>query len=165
MDEKARDAFAVGTRGSQQVREQMLRAITYLVILVAVFAVSGCDETRETYYPTYRAAVSAGAISRGWIPGWLPKSARDIHEKHDIATNQRMLAFRFNGSERVAVGNVCEPIGPFKAKGPPFRVSWWPGDVPARRLSTYRHSFYSCESGTSFLALSEKRGEGFYWSP
>lgn len=143
----------------------MLRAITCLVIIVAVFGVSGCDETREVYYPTYEAAVSAGALSRDWIPGWLPKSTRDIHEKHDIATNQRMLAFRFNGSEKVVVGSGCKPIDPFKPKGPPFTVSRWPGDVPARKLATYRHSFYSCEGGTSFLALSEKRGEGFYWSP
>jgi hypothetical protein len=76
-----------------------------------------------------------------------------------------MLAFRFNGQEKVELGSGCERIDPFKSKVPPFKVSWWPNDVPASRLSTYRHSFYSCEGGDAFLALSEKLGEGFYWRP
>lgn len=61
VNERARDAIGrLDVQGSQQVRARMLRAITYLVILVSVFGVSGCDETREAYYPTYEAAVSAG---------------------------------------------------------------------------------------------------------
>jgi len=130
-----------------------------------VFGVAGCDETPEVYYPGYEVAISSDAIVRGWIPVWLPKSAIEIREKHNLDTNQSMLAFRFNGSEKVEVASGCERIEPINLKEPPFKVSWWPGDVPASRLSTYRHSFYSCEGGKAFLALSAKLGEGFYWRP
>lgn len=117
------------------------------------------------YYQTFEAAVTAGAVSKGWVPAWLPKSANEIHEKHNLDTNQSMLAFRFNASEKLEVGGDCERIDPYKPKEPPFKASWWPSDVPASKLSTYRHSFYSCEGGKAFLALSEKQGEGFYWRP
>jgi hypothetical protein len=143
----------------------MLRAIISLTVLASSFALAGCGETPEVHYPTYEAAVSAGAILRGWIPAFLPKSAVAIHEIHDIDTNKSMLAFRFNGSEKIELGSGCERIDPFKPAKTPFKVSWWPSDVPASKLSTYRHSFYSCEGGEAFLALSEKPGEGFYWRP
>ena len=143
----------------------MLRAIVASVVIGSSCAVAGCGETPEVYYPTYEIAVSAGAISRGWIPGLLPKSALEIHEIHNIDTNKSMLAFRYNGSEKIEVSTICEPISPFKPAKPPFNVSWWPRDVPASKLSTYRHSFYSCEGGEAFLALSKKIGEGFYWRP
>ena len=128
-------------------------------------AVAGCGETPQVYYPTYEAAVSAGAISRGWIPALVPKSAVEIHEIHNLDTNKSMLALRFNGAEKIELGSSCERINPFKSKEPPFKVSWWPRDVPASKLSTYRHSLYSCEGGEAFLTLSEKLGEAFYWRP
>lgn len=143
----------------------MRRVIFTSVVLATSCSVAGCDESPEVYYQTFEAVVTDGAVSRGWVPAWLPKSANEIHEKHDLDTNQSLLAFRFNASEKVEVGGDCERIDPYKPKGPPFKVSWWPSDVPASKLSTYRHSFYSCEGGKAFLALSEKQGEGFYWRP
>lgn len=143
----------------------MLRDIIFSVVLISSCVMAGCGETPEEHYPNFEAAVSAGAISRGWIPALLPKSASDIHEIHNIDSSKSMLAFRFNGTEKIELGSSCERVDPFKPARPPFKVSWWPSDVPASKLSTYRHSIYSCEIGKAFLALSEKLGEGFYWRP
>jgi hypothetical protein len=100
-----------------------------LIILVAILGilrVVGCEETLEEYYSTFEAAaaaVSAGAVSRGWIPAWLPRSAVEIHEIHNLDTNRSMLAFRFVGSDRIELGTLCEQDDPVKLKDPPFKVS------------------------------------------
>ncbi len=166
MPNKSFEADVQKPRAAQaSVSQPMLRAIISSAVIASSCAVVGCGETPEVHYPSYEAAVSAGAISRGWIPAFLPKSAVEIHEIHNIDTNKGMLAFHFDGSEKIELGSGCERIDPFKPKKPPFKISWWPNDVPATKLSTYRHSFYSCEGGEAFLALSGKLGEGFYWRP
>lgn len=143
---------------------EFIRGIS--MVLIGSWASVGfvaCQERSETYYPTYEAAVSAGALSHGWIPAFLPTNAVDIREIHDVATNESMLAFRFDESTTVDPGSSCRQVDPFEPPDPPFEVSWWPTDVPASALSTYRHSFFSCESGGAFLAFSQVQGEGFYW--
>lgn len=142
----------------------MLRVIIFFAVIV-VSALLGCGETPEVYYPTFKEAVSDGAVARGWIPEWLPKSAVEIHERHNLDTNRSMLAFRFDGTEKIEFGATCERIEPVKAREPTFKVPWWPEDVPPNKLSTHRHSFYSCEGGEAFLAISEELGESFYWRP
>lgn len=125
---------------------------------------AACNEAPESYYPTYAGAEAAGAITHGWITAGFPKSAVEIHEKHDLDTNQSMLAFRY-GSEQLAFDKDCAQVDPFEPKEPPFKVSWWPADVPASRFSTYRHVFYSCEGGRAFFAVLPGNTEAFYWRP
>jgi hypothetical protein len=146
------------------IKYPMSKALSFCLAVAVVVSLVGCTETHEAYYPTYEAAVAAGAISHGWIPHWLPKSAVEIREKHDLDTNQSMLTFRY-GTEQLAFEKDCTQVDPFNPKEPPFKVSWWPTDVPASRFSTYRHVFYSCEGGQAFLALLPSSTEVFYWRP
>ena len=37
-------------------------------------------EFHEAYYVDIAAAQKGGAVQRGWIPEWLPKTARALHE-------------------------------------------------------------------------------------
>ncbi len=64
-----------------------------LALLLAVTC-TGCGGQQEASYADLIAAERAGAIRQGWIPDWVPKSARDLREVHNIDTNQSMLSFR-----------------------------------------------------------------------
>lgn len=141
-----------------------MRVHRLVLPLFVVFSVSACREVPEVYFPDYHSAVEAGAVEKGWIPDWvLPRSAVEIHEKHNIDTNQIMLAFRFSGTESFALTG-CEKIGPREPQEAPFSVSWWPSDVPATPWATHRHGFWKCEGGQSYFAASNS-GEAFYWRP
>ena len=141
---------------------QMPRATTFCgFILIAVIA--GCGETPEVYYPTYSEAISDDAVGRGWIPAWLPKSAIDIHEIHNIDTNRSMLAFRWDGADNMEFRSECEEIEPGLAEEPAFHVPWWPRDVADNSQQPY--SFYACEGGRAFLAISRERRKARYWRP
>lgn len=66
---------------------RMIAAAALLLSLVA------CNEQMEETYTTYADAQDAGAIERGWIPAFVPASARDITDSHDLDTNRQTLQF------------------------------------------------------------------------
>ena len=47
------------------------------------------------------------AIERGWLPAWIPKSAKDIQESHDVDTYQGFATFKFDPEEVFYSG--CSP--------------------------------------------------------
>jgi hypothetical protein len=133
-------------------------------LLLAGLLVTSCGERAEVFYADGSAARRAGAVERGWIPGWLPKSARDIHEVHDIDTNQGLLTCSFDPADGPVLTQSCVQIGREALGSVPFTVSWWPNDVPPSSLATHRHVYYRCQN-EAFLAVSVKDGQLYYWHP
>ena len=75
--------------------------IRFLVILLVfkIVGFTGCErmETMDATYPNYEAAIKASTVGAGkWIPEFLPPSSKNIHERHNIDTNEVWLFFSFN---------------------------------------------------------------------
>ncbi len=47
----------------------------------------------------------------------------------------------------------------------PFRVSWWPSDLPPSGGVTLHYVLYACESGLTFLAIRVGASKAYYWRP
>lgn len=59
-----------------------------------LIALSACEKGANfKNYPTYKDALEDGAIEKGWIPEFLPKSSTNIYEKHDVDANQIAVMF------------------------------------------------------------------------
>lgn len=69
----------------------MARALATYLCLAALLA--GCDDRMRASYPDRTAAEQDGAFRRGWLPSWMPISARDIEEIHDLDTNAQAIRF------------------------------------------------------------------------
>lgn len=130
---------------------------------ILVVASIACNERREASYADLATAERAGAIRQGWIPDWVPRSAREIRELHDLDTNQSMLSFRYDPNDLLTVPSTCSQVRPSEVSPAPFRASWWPNDVPPSAFVTHRHAFFACEPGRAFLAISDGQGEAHYW--
>lgn len=52
-----------------------------------------CSEQVEASYGTWAEAERAGAVERGWVPAFVPQSARDIRDSHNLDTNAQTLRF------------------------------------------------------------------------
>lgn len=67
-----------------------------MLLMLALLAAAGCSDRYEASYGTYAEAKSRGALESGkWLPGFLPASAKEIREEHDIDTNELWVAFSF----------------------------------------------------------------------
>ncbi len=133
-----------------------------MLIAVIIPALGSCTETFDATYSTLAEAQSKGAIASGWIPAWLPSSATNIREVHNIDTNHFMLVFSLAKGTEMQLPTECTNVGPRIPTKPPFQRDWWPSDVPASALATHRHSFFKC--GRYFVAYSKAQGEAFVWS-
>jgi len=67
-----------------------MRSMTITAILLSV---AGCSDQMNETYATYADAQRAGAIARGWVPAFVPSSARDIADSHNLDTNRQTLQF------------------------------------------------------------------------
>lgn len=135
-------------------------ALTTLLVATA-FALAACAETLEANYATLAEARAAGAVARGWVPDWLPPSATNIREVHNLDTNHFMVRFTLPMGTPFQPPKPCERVPLNVPPKPPFNRAWWPSDVPASGPATHRHAFFGCDR--TFVAYSASQGEGFVW--
>ena len=130
-------------------------------LLAGIVFLAGCGETIEASYSSLAEAKEAGAVSRGWIPGWLPQATTKIREVHNLDTNQSMVRFELSQGTCLEVPKSCKPVNPDHAPQPPFRRPWWPGDVPSTGPTSSQYTFFAC--GDEYVAYSSVSGHGFVW--
>jgi len=64
-----------------------------LVTVALLLSLGACGEQSEETYATWAEADRVGAVKRGWVPAFVPMSAHDITDIHDIDTNEQRLEF------------------------------------------------------------------------
>lgn len=50
-------------------------------------------ERPYTYAKDYEEAIVLGLVRQGWIPGHMPETMLDIHERHDLDTSDSVMRF------------------------------------------------------------------------
>jgi hypothetical protein len=71
--------------------------------------VTACDERQYREYKNVEAIHADGAFVRGWFPDWMPDAAVDIHEHHDLDTNNQAISFRISGNAAFDWPTICTP--------------------------------------------------------
>ena len=138
---------------------------------------SGCEDADilHSSYPTYEAAVQDGAIRRGWVPEFLPRSARQIQEVHNIDTNEIWLGFDFAEEDRSALVSACTMIPASVVRlprnpSPRFTLSWPRELHKGATLMDSELTFFRCEERNrtdpyqSYLALEHHQAKAWFWS-
>ena len=101
----------------------MNRLISFLVLLILL---SSCGKLLESSYSNYNEVVEDDAIRRGWIPFFLPKSASNIREVHDLDTNEVWLVFNLDPKDAEAMAKSCTSIPLTEIVYPSQPLPWWP---------------------------------------
>jgi hypothetical protein len=144
-------------------------------LIFVLFACSG--EHPESFYPSLSDADRDGAMTRGWIPDFLPESSTGIHEVHNIEGGKTWCAFEFSpgDSERLRHHLRSAEVLPASLKyirNP--SVSWWPplliGNVEADRVRRAGFDLYMVTSPdtrsnteTMLFAIDWSKGRGFFY--
>ena len=158
------------------VKRTNVRGVTFVVALITVL-VSSCDRSDilQSNYSTYEAAVQDGAIARGWIPEFLPCSAEQIREIHNIDMNETWLSFDFAEGDRATLTAACASITAVAVSFPRNRstknyVPWWPQQLRGQApVADAGFTFYRCEEKNlsnrfqAYLALERARSKAWFW--
>lgn len=135
--------------------------------VLALFALgallSGCVDTlSEVSFATAREARDAGYVDKGWIPSWLPDSATDIREAHDLDTSVSLLAFSVPDARALVLPDTCRPVEFAQTYPALLRRSWWPDDESLR--SSY--AFFRCTADATqyrFVGVSLQQTRVLHW--
>jgi len=64
----------------------------------------------SSHFKTYEDLRDSGLIDKGWVPEYLPRSATDIEELHDIDTNQAWASFKYRAGDTAAADKGCQVL-------------------------------------------------------
>jgi hypothetical protein len=103
---------------------------TASLLALGLLALAGCRETYRARYATYRDAEQRGAVQRGWIPAFVPRSATDIAEAHQLDMNTQRLRFRAPEAELRALVAGLRPLSLEEARSPSVRAPALRGPWP-----------------------------------
>ena len=89
-----------------------MRWINLGIAMIVLVALTACFNDLRMYstYESMEEVKADGAISRGWIPDWLPENAIEIHEHHDLDTNIRAISFTVDQPEEWPWPSECIPV-------------------------------------------------------
>jgi len=136
------------------------------IVLLIALAVIACREDVESSYRTYREAAADGAISRGWLPAWLPTTSTEIGERHDLDTNATFASFIYGTAEPREFLATCHrtSLAPL-----PSQRRWRVNEGEWSRLQ-----FYRCDEKATFadghaevratwVAIDHARTKAYFW--
>jgi hypothetical protein len=99
-----------------------------LVVSIASIACAESPERPYRHYASASEAVAAGERERGWLPGWVPGSARDVHLRRDLDTNAWWLRVRLSPPASDSLRALVSPVpaDSVRVGRRPWRVGrWW----------------------------------------
>ena len=147
---------------------------TNLIFLcVIALLLSACSERFTEYYPKYEDAVKHGAIKRGWIPEIVPTTATEIHEQHDLATNNVWIRFTIPSSDKNRLTTGLKKLSDAEIQKVkvqrPSKADWWfegliqqsPANDNALNAEIFIVKCHEGESG--YIAFDRTSQKVYYW--
>ncbi len=89
--------------------------------------------------------LESGLIERGWIPKYIPRSATDIYEKHDLDTNKVVMSFTYNPKEKNKILMFCKLLVENK-KGTKYFCPPFEGQTSILTLRNDGLGYYNSEN-------------------
>jgi len=151
----------------------MKRKSKLIFLCIMAIAFTACSERFTEYYPKYEDAAKDGAVKRGWIPEIVPKTAIEIHEQHDLDTNDVWIRFTFPSSRRDQLTSGLKRLSNDEVEKVrvrrPSNVDWWfegliqqaPANDNALNAEIYVVKCHEDRAG--YLALDRTSQRVYFW--
>ena len=157
------------------MKEKLVRSSVPL--LGCILLLSACADDMHATYATYEEAREDGAIRRGWIPNFVPVSATNLQESHNLDTNERWLRFQCDAPSLKNIRKELIPILPDQVQLPRLKSTrirpWWPDAL--RRLNAetqvlydfYRWDYESAhmdpQKCVAYVAIEKGAPQVWFW--
>lgn len=131
----------------------MIRACFVLSVLAFLAA---C-ESKDSTYPTYAVAREQEALGN-WLPLWLPTTATEIREHHEVDQALAWITYEAPRGESLPSDLECRPASPADLSSSVFELAppqWWPLELVRIDAAVARRwNLLACDGG--FVALNRK---------
>ena len=148
-----------------------------LCIGLACSLVACRSDRRESFYPALADADKDGAITRGWVPDFLPSSSRTIHEVHGTSPSTEWCTFEFLPTDSQGLRKTLKSVDalpPSVSRVPSPGVSWWPavlkGNLDVDKIHKAGFELYIVEKPATsvttdilLFAIDWQRGRAFFY--
>ena len=161
----------------------MVSSKAFLLVAVLYFGlacclVAGCGDRRELFYSAFADADKDGAITRGWIPDYLPESSRAIHSVQEESPSREWCSFEFLSQDSQGLRKNLKSVDalpPSVRRVPSPGVSWWPavlkGNLDVEKIHKAGLDLYVVERPETsvttrifIFAIDWARGRGFFYT-
>lgn len=167
------EPITLPTDATPRPMRRRCRMIKLLSVWIGIStALAACD-TYELAFGSYvmdaaydgmSAVRNDNAIVRGWIPEFLPETARTIRERHSLDTNEGWGTFAFQALDRETFESHWRkiPSAPLPRDPNRFReatkVNWWP-----ERFGGDFVLYAGVEDRQFWIAVDFERKIGYFW--
>lgn len=151
---------------------RLLRRV--VVVLLSVLVAGACNEQQRATYPTFADAERAKAAERGWIPQYVPRSATEIAEVHDLDVNTQRLRFRAPLADLRSMVAALRPVQTSEVREHDDQVPElkgpWPNELRTLGQKAVRDRpelglfFAADEEGARCVAVEWKARVAYAWS-
>jgi hypothetical protein len=140
----------------------MALGVTLWAALLTPFLLRlSCSEDFESHYDSFQQAHQADA-GHGWLPEFLPTTATDIREIHNIDSNQVWGSF-FNRDARSLSSFCSDPISVSTIRIASPGVRWWPKELVGDTESSSQATLYRCSGSPQSTLIALAHDGRFYW--
>jgi hypothetical protein len=155
------------------------RLIPFALCLGLICIVAACgSDRRESFYSSLGDADKDGAITRGWIPDFLPGNSSAIHELHYTSPSTEWCAFEFQTNDSEGFRrklNSIDALPQHVRRVPNPGVTWWPavlrGDLDVEKIHHAGLELYKVEmpltsvsTGIWLFAIDWSKGRSFFYA-
>jgi hypothetical protein len=117
----------------------LLSCVTLLVVAVEIVFYG---ERPKSEFANYAEAKSSGIMDRGWVPTFIPKSARQIKEQHDLDTNWVKMTFEYDPIDKATTRESCVSENPIEG-GIEFTCKYFTNNVSMKLYDSGKADLYS----------------------
>ncbi len=149
----------------------MLRLSAILAVSIVCLLSSACSDKVAEHYKTYDDAISAGAAARGWLPSFVPRTAREIDLIHDLDTNHQWFHFKADMASLSSMSLAMKEISLSEIKRKKIvkpKGIKWPAELDDFMFVTPRATFRVFNAVTSTgslcVAIDSSAGDVFGWT-
>jgi hypothetical protein len=158
--------------------DKVVRAAMLVLCVGLISILLACrSDHRESFYPSLADADKEGAITRGWIPDFLPGSSQAIREVHEISPSKEWCSFEFLPTDSQGLRKNLKSVNalpPSVRRVPNPGVSWLPavlkGNLHVENVHRDGLDLYvvvtsdtSVTTAILLFAIDWPKGRGFFY--
>jgi hypothetical protein len=157
LDKKYQYAFM---KKKLYIITSLFLVIIMLLLILPFLIFTG--ETRKNYFKSYQEAINSDEVNRGWIHEFIPPTALEIYEEHDLDTNCQKLRFDIPKQDKINLTEHLQPINLLEIKDsrPAGASDWWTinSSTPVQLFKTTDKL-----GRLAYLAAIDNPPRIFYW--